>query len=89
MLSIKVVFEQYDLVFATSTPLTAGIPGIIARWIKRKPFVFEVRDLWPELPKAMGILTNPFLLTAMKSLEWPTYRSAKFRLLSHQEYRGN
>src|SRR5690625_1285765 len=45
--------EDYDLLFATSTPLTAGIPGIFAKWFRRKPFqfVFEVRDLWPELPK--------------------------------------
>lgn len=75
--SIKLVFTQkYDLVFATSTPLTAGIPGLFARWILRKPFVFEVRDLWPELPKAMGVICNPFVLSLMSILEWVTYRSA-------------
>jgi glycosyltransferase involved in cell wall biosynthesis len=75
--SIGVVFnEKYDLVFATTTPLTAGIPGIFARWVMRKPFVFEVRDLWPELPKAMGVISNPFLLFLMHILEWVSYRSA-------------
>jgi len=75
--SIGLVFsEKYDLVFATTTPLTAGIPGIFARWLRRKPFVFEVRDLWPELPKAMGVITNPMVLGAMSLLEWVTYRSA-------------
>lgn len=68
--------EDYDLVFATTTPLTAGIPGIIARWLRRKPFVFEVRDLWPELPKAMGVITNPVVLAMMSMLEWLSYRSA-------------
>lgn len=68
--------ENYDVVFATSTPLTAGIPGIFARWLRRKTFVFEVRDLWPELPKAMGVITNPFILKAMSALEWVSYRSA-------------
>lgn len=71
-----VLFNKYDIVFATTTPLTAGIPGIFARWIKRKPFVFEVRDLWPELPKAMGVITNPLILQAMSFLEWASYRSA-------------
>lgn len=65
-----------DLVFATTTPLTAGIPGIFARWLRRKPFVFEVRDLWPELPKAMGVIRNPIVLWAMAVLEWVSYRSA-------------
>jgi glycosyltransferase involved in cell wall biosynthesis len=65
-----------DLVFATATPLTAGIPGIAARWIRRVPFVFEVRDLWPELPREMGVITNPLVLKAMDWLEWSTYHSA-------------
>ncbi|WP_097304587.1 glycosyltransferase family 4 protein [Pseudomonas chlororaphis] len=68
--------ERYDLVFATTTPLTAGIPGIFARWLRNKPFVFEVRDLWPELPKAMGVIRNPLILSAMSLLEWASYRSA-------------
>lgn len=71
-----VISEKYDLVFATTTPLTAGIPGIVARWLFRKPFVFEVRDLWPELPKAMGVITNPVTLGAMSLLEWASYCSA-------------
>lgn len=68
--------EDYDVLFATTTPLTAGIPGIAARWLRGKSFVFEVRDLWPELPKAMGVITNPFILFLMSALEWVSYRSA-------------
>lgn len=68
--------ESYDLVFATTTPLTAGIPGIVARWLRGKTFVFEVRDLWPELPRAMGVIRNPVVLWAMGVLEWASYRSA-------------
>jgi Glycosyltransferase len=75
--SIKVALtEQYDVVFATTTPLTAGIPGIFTKWFRRKPFVFEVRDLWPELPKAMGVIKNPIVLWMMSVLEWTSYHSA-------------
>lgn len=75
--SIRVALrEPADVVFATTTPLTAGIPGIFARWLRRKPFVFEVRDLWPELPKEMGVVTNPVVLAMMLALEWVSYRSA-------------
>ena len=74
---LKIVFtEKYDIVFATTTPLTAGIPGIVARWLRNKPFIFEVRDLWPELPKAMGVITNPLILNLMSLLEWLSYHSA-------------
>jgi glycosyltransferase involved in cell wall biosynthesis len=75
--SIRVALgSRYDIAFATTTPLTAGIPGIFARWLRRKPFVFEVRDLWPELPRAMGVITNPVILSMMSALEWASYRSA-------------
>jgi len=75
--SIRLVFRtEYDLVFATSTPLTASIPGIFAKVIRRKPFVFEVRDLWPELPRAMGVITNPVILALMSWLERCSYRAA-------------
>jgi glycosyltransferase involved in cell wall biosynthesis len=74
--SLLAVFGRYDILFATSTPLTVAIPGIAARVFRRKPFIFEVRDLWPELPKAMGVITNPFVLTLISWLEWIAYRSA-------------
>lgn len=66
--------ERYDLLYATSTPLTAGIPGIVMRFAKpRRKFVFEVRDLWPELPKAMGVVKNPVVLAGMSLLEKASY----------------
>jgi len=70
------LFYKYDILFASTTPLTVGIPGIFARWIRGKKFVFEVRDLWPELPKAMGVIKNRVILWLMDVLEFLCYRSA-------------
>lgn len=67
--------EDYDLAFATTTPLTAGIPVIWAKWFRGKKYVFEVRDLWPELPKALG-MTNKLALWGMSILEKCSYRNA-------------
>ena len=67
---------KYDLIFATSTPLTVAVPGLVGKWIRRKRFIFEVRDLWPELPKQMGVIKNPLLLFLMRLLEKSAYRSA-------------
>jgi glycosyltransferase involved in cell wall biosynthesis len=75
--SVKLAFsEDYDVLFATSTPLTAAIPGLFAKLFRKKPFVFEVRDLWPELPKAMGVITNPAILFGMSVLEKMSYLMA-------------
>jgi len=68
--------NDYDLLFASSTPLTVAIPGIFTRRSRgRRPFVFEVRDLWPELPRALGY-RNPVGLSAMAWLEKAAYRAA-------------
>lgn len=68
---------RHDVVFATSTPLTVGIPGWIAAALTRTPFVFEVRDLWPEAAIQMGALKRSGLLArAAKALERFLYRRA-------------
>ncbi len=58
-----------DVVFATSTPLTIAIPAVLASKRRRIPMVFEVRDLWPELPIAVGALRNPVLRVLARRLE--------------------
>jgi glycosyltransferase involved in cell wall biosynthesis len=77
LVSIRLALtERYDLLFATSTPLTVALPGIVAKVLKRRTFIFEVRDLWPELPRAMGVIRNRGLLLALTLLEWLAYRLA-------------
>ena len=46
--------RNIDLVFASSTPLTVSIPGVLASKLRKKPYIFEVRDLWPEDLVAAG-----------------------------------
>jgi glycosyltransferase involved in cell wall biosynthesis len=69
--------QRHDLVFATSTPLTVAIPGVYAALRRRVPMVFEIRDLWPEVPIAMGALRSPVTRWAALRLEaWAYHRSA-------------
>jgi glycosyltransferase involved in cell wall biosynthesis len=56
-----------DVVFATSTPLTVGIPGVIVSKLRRVPLVFEVRDPWPEAAFQMGALKRTSLPGRMAS----------------------
>lgn len=45
---------RWDLVIASSTPLTVTLPALLARRLRGTPFVYEMRDPWPELPRALG-----------------------------------
>lgn len=65
-----------DIVFATSTPLTIAIPAIPAAKKNKIPLVFEVRDLWPEMPIAMGVLKNPILRLIARKLEVWAYKNS-------------
>lgn len=68
--------KDVDLVFATSTPLTVAIPALFLKWIKKIPFIFEVRDLWPEAPVQMGVIKNKLLIKFLYKLEKKIYKSA-------------
>lgn len=57
----------WDVVVASSTPLTVALPALAAHRLRNLPFVFEIRDPWPELPRAMGIGSPP-LWAAMDRL---------------------
>src|SRR4030042_1225417 len=51
-----------DVIFATHTPLTIGLAGIDLARHFNIPFVFEVRDLWPEALVNIGALNNPLVI---------------------------
>jgi len=66
-----------DLVIATSTPLTIGIPALLLKWFRGRKYVFEVRDLWPEVPIQMGAINNPLLIRAARYFEKTIYKNAE------------
>lgn len=74
---------ESDIVFATSTPLTIALPAVYAAHRRKVPMVFEVRDLWPEMPIAVGALKNPVQIRAAHALEaWAYRHSASIVALS-------
>jgi len=68
---------QGDVVFASSTPLTIAIPALYISWRKSIPMVFEVRDLWPDVPIAVGVIKNPIVKYLAELLESYTYKKSK------------
>jgi glycosyltransferase involved in cell wall biosynthesis len=62
-----------DVIFASSTPLTVGLPPLLLKRIKALPFVFEVRDQWPAVPIAMGYITNRLVQALLRSFERRIY----------------
>lgn len=66
-----------DIILATSPPLFVGITCYIISKIKRIPYVFEVRDLWPESAIDTGVLTNKYIIKLSYWFEEKIYKNAQ------------
>lgn len=66
-----------DVVIGTSPPLFTALAGYVVSRVRHCPFVFEVRDLWPENMIAIGALRNRSAIRALSSLELFLYRRAR------------
>ena len=66
-----------DLIYATSTPLTVVLPALILKWTRGIPYIFEVRDLWPDAPIGLGMLKNSLLKSISKWLAITGYKEAE------------
>ena len=69
--------EKYDIILVTSPPLFVGITAYVLSRIKRIPFVFEVRDLWPESAIDTGVVTNKWIIKFAYWFEAFIYKKAK------------
>lgn len=68
--------ERPQVLYITSTPLTTGLIGLWAKKNLSIPFIFEVRDLWPEAPIQVGAVRNKLLRKVLYDLEAKIYRNA-------------
>ena len=75
-----------DVVIATSPPLIAVIPGWIAARVRLRPcpWIFEMRDLWPESAVTTGVLRRDALLTRLlyKLESWAARSATRVNVLT-------
>ena len=81
--------RKVDVVVATSPQFFTTCAGAVVGFLKRAPFVFELRDLWPESIRAVGALKNGFLLGALHRLEMALYRGADAVVCVTNAFREN
>jgi len=74
--TIKIINMKGDIILATSTPLSVGIPPIIKKIYDKTPFIFEVRDVWPEVPISLGLINNKLIQKILYILEKYIYLKA-------------
>lgn len=70
------LFEKADVIIATSPQFFTAIAGYLLSFLKRRPFIFEVRDLWPESIAALGAMKRGRIYKALEAVELFLYRKA-------------
>ena len=79
--------RDVDLVMGTTPPIFQAVSAWTVALIRRKPFLLEVRDLWPEFGVSMGVLTNPVLIALGRWLEKFLYARATHILVNSPAYK--
>lgn len=74
--SAGISVKSVDLVWGTSPPIFQGFTAWLLARLKRVPFLFEIRDLWPAFAIAVGVLKNRLLIWLSEGLERFLYRHA-------------
>jgi len=77
---------QVDLVMGTSPPIFQAFSAWFVSFIRRRPFLLEVRDLWPDFAIDIGILKNPVLIFLTRRLESFLYARATHILVNSPAY---
>ena len=79
--------KDVDLVLGTTPPIFQAVSAWAVAVLRRKPFLLEVRDLWPEFGISMGVLKNPAIIALSRWLEMFLYRHATHILVNSPAYR--
>ncbi|GAB3240726.1 glycosyltransferase family 4 protein [Hymenobacter seoulensis] len=69
--------DKPDVIWGISTPLTAAWAAAQVARLRRVPWVFEVQDLWPSFPIAMGAVPSKLAQHGLYALEKSLYHSAR------------
>jgi glycosyltransferase involved in cell wall biosynthesis len=75
------------LVMGTTPPIFQAVSAWFVAWIRRVPFLLEVRDLWPEFGVSMGVLKNPIVIASARWLEIFLYKRATHILVNSPAYK--
>jgi glycosyltransferase involved in cell wall biosynthesis len=76
-----------DLVMGTSPPIFQALSALFVAAVRRRPYLLEIRDLWPEFAIDMGVLRNAFLVAFARRLERFLYARATHILVNSPAYR--
>jgi glycosyltransferase involved in cell wall biosynthesis len=80
--------EKYDLIFATSPPITTAVTAFICNIFKKSKFILEVRDLWPDSLVVLKIINNKLVISLLFYIEKLLYKKAMLIIVVSEDMRN-
>jgi hypothetical protein len=83
------LFQKHDIIIATSPQFFTTWAGWGLSKLRRKPWIFELRDLWPESIKTVGAMKQGFVIDVLESIELALYRDATCVIAVTDAFKSN
>ncbi|GIN22305.1 MAG TPA: glycosyltransferase WbuB [Bacillus bacterium] len=74
--------QQYDVIFVSSPPIFVAFAGLLAKWKFKNKLILDIRDLWPESLKGVGVFHHPIIMYIFYVIERILYRKADFIIIN-------
>lgn len=78
--------KKYGTVFISSPPIFIGFVGIIAKVKYKVKLILDIRDLWPESLKGVGVFNNKFIIWIFSLFEKFLYKKADYIVVNSVEF---
>ena len=83
------LFQKADVIVATSPQFFTTWAGAGIAFVRRKPWVFELRDLWPETITAVGAIKNMAVIRLLERIELWLYRNCTMVVAVTDAFKAN
>lgn len=78
---------EFDVMLVPSPPLTIGLSAWILQLMKRRPFIYNVQEIYPDVAVSLGVLKNPTVIRMLEKLEQFIYRRARAVTVISERFR--
>ncbi len=81
--------SKYDIIVTSSPPILTAFSAAILSKIRRKKFILDLRDIWPDIGLELGILKNKYLIKILTRIEQFIYKTANYIVVTAEGDKEN
>ncbi|KKK38779.1 glycosyl transferase group 1 protein [Mesobacillus campisalis] len=88
LLSVLKDKDNYHVIFVSSPPIFVGFVGLYAKFKYKSNLILDIRDLWPESLKGVGVFNNKIIIGFFGYLEKRLYKLSDHIIVNSMEFKS-